>query len=99
EKYIGKTIQEVLPHIASFVEPIYQQVLLTGKPILNQELSSASLQHPDIIRHFLVSYFPIPGEDSRLSGVGTVLVEISDRKRAEQELRLANERLQYMLTS
>ena len=99
EKHIGKTIQEVLPHIASFVEPIYQQVLLTGKPLLNQELSSASPQQPDIIRHFLVSYFPIPGEDNRPSGVGTVLVEISDCKRAEQELRLANERLQYLLTS
>ncbi|WP_341528224.1 PAS domain S-box protein [Nostoc sp. UHCC 0302] len=99
EKHIGKTIQEVLPHIASLVEPIYQQVLLTGKSIINQELTSASPQQPDIIRHFLVSYFPIPGEDNRPSGVGTVLVEISDRKRAEQELRLANERLQYLLTS
>jgi two-component system, sensor histidine kinase and response regulator len=104
--HIGKTISQVLPHIAPFVEPIYQQVLLTNQPILNQELSSASIKQPDIIRHFLASYFPIPGEDDRPSGVGTVLVEISElqaalreRKHVEQELRLANERLQYLLTS
>ncbi|MCC5645485.1 PAS domain S-box protein [Nostoc sp. CHAB 5824] len=111
--HIGKTIYEVLPHIAPLVEPIYQQVLLTGQPILNQELSGASIKQPDIIRHFLVSYFPIPGEDDRPSGIGTVLVEISElqaalrerqaalreRKHVEQELRLANERLQYLLTS
>ncbi|MFS0519459.1 PAS domain S-box protein [Nostoc sp. UIC 10607] len=106
QDHIGKTIYEVLPHIAPLMEPIYQQVLLTGQPILNQELSGASIKQPDIIRHFLASYFPIPGEDDRPSGVGTVLVEISEleaalreRKHVEQELRLANERLQYLLTS
>ncbi|MEH2349440.1 MAG: PAS domain S-box protein [Nostoc sp.] len=106
QDHIGKTIHEVLPHIAPLMQPIYQQVLLTGQPILNQELSAASIKQPDIIRHFLASYFPIPGEDDRPSGVGTVLVEISElqaalreRKHVEQELRLANERLQYLLTS
>ncbi|MEH1946675.1 MAG: PAS domain S-box protein [Nostoc sp.] len=106
QAHIGKTIHEVLPDIAPLVEPIYQQVLITGQPILNQELSSASIKQPDIIRHFLASYFPIVGEDDRPSGVGTVLVEISElhaalreRKHVEQELRLANERLQYLLTS
>ncbi|MCW5312806.1 PAS domain S-box protein [Nostoc sp. KVJ3] len=106
EDHIGKTIHEVLPQMAHLVEPTYQQVLLTGQPILNQELSGASLKQPDIIRHFLVSYFPIAGGDDRPSGVGTVLVEISElqaalreRKHVEQELRLANERLQYLLTS
>ncbi|RCJ35697.1 histidine kinase [Nostoc punctiforme NIES-2108] len=106
QDHIGKTIHEVLPHIAPLVEPIYQQVLLTGQPILNQELSSTSIKQPDIIRHFLASYFPIVGEGDRPSGVGTVLVEISElhaalreRKHVEQELRLANERLQYLLTS
>ncbi|MEH2425554.1 MAG: PAS domain S-box protein [Nostoc sp.] len=99
QDHIGKTIHEVLPHIAPLMEPIYQQVLLTGQPILNQELSGGSIKQPDIIRHFLASYFPIPGEDDRPSGIGTVLVEISYRKHVEQELRLANERLQYLLTS
>ncbi|MEH2290655.1 PAS domain S-box protein [Nostoc sp.] len=106
QDHIGKTIHEVLPDIAPLMEPIYQQVLISGQPILNQELSGASIKQPDIIRHFLASYFPIVGEDDRPSGVGTVLVEISElqaalreRKHVEQELRLANERLQHLLTS
>ncbi|MEH1767075.1 MAG: PAS domain S-box protein [Nostoc sp.] len=99
QDHIGQTIYEILPHIAPLVEPIYQQVLLTGQPIINQELSGVSVKEPDIIRHFLASYFPILGEDDRPSGVGTLLVEISYRKHVEQELRLANERLQYLLTS
>ncbi|MDZ7953797.1 PAS domain S-box protein [Nostoc sp. DedQUE09] len=106
QDHIGKTIHEVIPYIAPLVEPIYQQVLVTGQPILNQELSITSSKQPDVIRHFLASYFPIIGEGDRPSGVGTVLVEISElhaalreRKHVEQELRLANERLQYLLTS
>jgi two-component system, sensor histidine kinase and response regulator len=99
QDHIGQTIHEVLPHIAPLVEPIYQQVLLTGQPILNEEVSGVSTKEPNITRNFLASYFPIPGEGDRPSGVGTVLVEITDRKRVEQELRLANERLEYLLTS
>ncbi|MDZ8054721.1 MAG: PAS domain S-box protein [Aulosira sp. ZfuVER01] len=99
QDHIGKTIYEIIPQIAPLIAPFYKQVLLTGQPILNLEVSTPSPKQPDSVRHFLVSYFPIPGEDDRPSGVGTVMVEISDRKYAEQELRLANERLQYLLTS
>ncbi|BAY09561.1 PAS domain S-box protein [Calothrix sp. NIES-2098] len=97
--HIGKSIYEIVPQMAPLVAPFYKQVLLTGQPILNVEVSIPSPQQPEIVRHFLISYFPIPGEDDRPSGVGTVMVEISDRKYAEQELRLANERLQYLLIS
>ncbi|MBD2356464.1 PAS domain S-box protein [Tolypothrix sp. FACHB-123] len=97
--HIGRTIYEVVPQMALFVAPFYKQVLLTGQPILNLEVSIPSPKKPETVRHFLISYFPIPGEDDRPSGVGTVMVEISGRKYAEQKLRLANERLQYLLTS
>ncbi|MBD2204640.1 PAS domain S-box protein [Calothrix sp. FACHB-1219] len=99
KNHIGRTIYEVVPQMAPFVAPFYKQVLLTGQAILNLEVSIPSTKKPEIVRHFLVSYFPIPGEDDRPLGVGTVMVEISDRKYAEQKLRLANERLQYLLTS
>ncbi|WGV25996.1 PAS domain S-box protein [Halotia branconii] len=97
--HIGKTIYEVLPQIAHTVTPLCEQVLLTGQPIHNQEMSGLLPKQPDTIRHFLASYFPIFGEDDRPSNVGTVIIEISDRKHAEQKLRLANERLEYFLTS
>lgn len=93
---IGKTIYEVMPNIAPLLEPIYQQVLSTGQAMINQELS-VSFQS-GIVRHLLVSFFPISGENGQPSGVGTVAAEISDRKRAEKELRLANERLQHLLS-
>ncbi|MBV6621722.1 MAG: PAS domain S-box protein [Rivularia sp. (in: Bacteria)] len=87
KEHLGKTIQEVLPNIASEVEPIYQQVLATNKPILNLEFSGISVSQPETTRNFLVSYFPIPGEDNSPVGVGNVLVEITALKQAETALR------------
>ncbi len=87
EEHLGKTIQEIVPQIAPIVEPIYQQVLATNQPIINCEFSGASLAEPDVIRDFLFSYFPIPGEDNIPVGVGNVLVEITALKQTQTALR------------
>jgi PAS domain S-box-containing protein len=86
EEHLGKTVAEILPHIAPTLEPIYQRVLNNGETILNTEISGVSPKEPDIVRHFLASYFPIPGSDGRPSGVGTVLVEITERKHTQAAL-------------
>ncbi|GAB1542340.1 hypothetical protein NUACC21_50140 [Scytonema sp. NUACC21] len=90
--HIGRTIREAIPHMASLIETKYQQVLTTGQAIINQEVSVTLPQQPDVTRYFLVSYFPIPGENGQYSGVGTVAVEISQRKQAEVALRESADR-------
>ncbi len=85
--HIGKSLRAVLPKLAPKVEPICEQVLRTGEPILNLEVSGETQSFPGIVRHWIISYFPIPGEEGRPSGVGTVVVEISDRKRTEAALQ------------
>ncbi|PAX52314.1 GAF domain-containing protein [Brunnivagina elsteri] len=84
--HIGKTLNQVLYQISAFIEPLYRQVLTTGEAILNQELNATSPKEPGILRNFLVSYFPILGDDGIPSDVGSVLVEITDLKRAELAL-------------
>jgi two-component system, sensor histidine kinase and response regulator len=88
----GKSIYEIFPQIASIIEPIYQRVLATGESVLYQEISAYSRDDQKSLRHFLTSYFPIQGSDGRLSNVGTVIVEITDLKRATAALRSAAER-------
>jgi PAS domain S-box-containing protein len=85
--HIGKTVREVLPDLAPTLEPLYQQVMTTGEPILNLELSGETPSLPGIVRYWMTSYFPIPGEEGRPSGVGSVVVEISE---VYDELRLRN---------
>ena len=90
--YIGKTIWEVEPEIASTVGSMYEKVLSTNEPILNLEVSHATTAHPDVVRDWLSSYFPLPGEDGEPIGIGAFVLEVSDRKALERELVLRQSR-------
>ena len=89
EAHLGKTIREIVPQLADILEPLFQQVFATGKPILNFELSGETGSSPGELRDFQLSYFPLMGEEAKPKAVGTVVTEITERKRAEVELNYA----------
>ncbi|MBD1835713.1 PAS domain S-box protein [Cyanobacteria bacterium FACHB-472] len=88
EAHLGKTTTELLPELAPIVNPLIQQVLTTGQPILNLEITAEALNQPGMMRYWLASYFPILDNNSSLQtvGVGVIVIEISDRKRAQEAL-------------
>ncbi|MEG4345587.1 PAS domain S-box protein [Microcoleus sp. A003_D6] len=90
--YIGKTIWEAEPRIAPTVGPLYEQVLSTNEGILNLELSHANTAQPDVMRDWLTSYFPLPGEDGKPIGIGAFILEVTDRKNLERELTVRQAR-------
>ncbi|MEH2224568.1 PAS domain S-box protein [Nostoc sp.] len=87
-EHIGKTTWEIVPDIAPKQEQLFRQVLATGEPILDLEISGETPKFPGVIRTWLASYFPIQSEANEPISMGIVVVEISDRKRAEQMLEL-----------
>lgn len=87
QEHIGKTFSEVLPELAPLLEPFYQQVLANNQPILNLEVSGEIPTQPGSLCHWVASFFPILGNDGLSSGIGAVVVDITDRKQAEQSLR------------
>ncbi|MEA5604529.1 PAS domain-containing protein [Nostoc sp. UHCC 0252] len=86
--HIGKTTWEIVPDLASKQEQIFRHLLTTGEPILDLEISGETPKLPGVIRTWLASYFPIQSETDEPISIGIVVVEISDRKRAEQMLEL-----------
>ncbi|MFB8787407.1 MAG: PAS domain S-box protein [Potamolinea sp.] len=90
EEHLGKTLTEVIPDIAPFVAPILKQVQTTGKPILNREISTDTPQLPGVKRDWLISYFPIFEDESKVVAVGVILTEITERKQAEEKIKAAN---------
>ena len=84
--HIGRSVREVLPEWASTVlEPILQGILDTGKPILDYELVGETRKEPGIVRYWHTSYYPLRDENGSIFGVGGIVIEITDRKRAEQK--------------
>lgn len=83
----GRTVRDILPSLAPSIEPVYNQVLTTGQPILNREESAILPNHPDEKRTWLASYFPILHSAQMPPQVGVILMEISEIKQLEMQLR------------
>jgi PAS domain S-box-containing protein len=97
EQHIGRTVREVVPRLASALEPVFQQVLTTGEPALDFELTGETPSLPGIQRHWMLSYFPIAGADGRPNAVGAIVVETTERKQAEERSKLDEARANTLL--
>jgi PAS domain S-box-containing protein len=89
--HLGRPLREVLPQLAPLLEPLFRQVLETGAPLLDQEVTGETPAAPGVQRHWLASYYRVPDVDGTPLGLGGVVVEITDRKHAEEALRQAAE--------
>ena len=83
--HIGRSLREMLPKLATTLEPMLQEILDTGKPILDYEVGGETPKQPGILRYWQASYYPLRDENGLVFGVGAIVIEISDRKRAEKE--------------
>jgi diguanylate cyclase (GGDEF)-like protein len=66
---------------------IHRHVLSTGEPILNREETKIISENPEDNQTWLMSYFPIFDTNRQPSKVGMIVLEISDRKRLELQLK------------
>ncbi|OCQ99742.1 histidine kinase [Oscillatoriales cyanobacterium USR001] len=82
-EHLGKTIKEILPKLAPILEPINQQVLDTGIPVINYEINGETPAQPGVIRNWTISFFPLFNNQNQVIGIGTVVVEITDQKRTQ----------------
>ncbi|WP_258003606.1 PAS domain-containing protein [Fischerella muscicola] len=90
EQHLGRTLGDILPQWAPIIEPIFQQVMATKEPLLNQEVVGAT-NPADVVRHSLVNYFPVCLPDGEVIGLGVTDLDISDRRQAEEALRRSEE--------
>ncbi len=80
EEHLGRRPSEIFGDVGAGWERWWQTVLTTGEPIVNLEVSILVLGRRE---HALVSYYPVRDVDGNLLGVGTLVTDISERKRSE----------------
>jgi PAS domain S-box-containing protein len=86
EEHLGRTVREILPKVADTVEPVLRRVIETGEPALNLEQCVVTAREPVGARHFVSSFYPIKNGGGRVLGVNVVVMEITERKKIEEEL-------------
>ena len=94
EAHLGQRINDILaPALSSLIEPYVEQVFTSGEGVYNVESGNRTLAAGQKARHFLTSWYPVKTQGELLY-VGAVVVDITERKQAEEELRALNERLE-----
>jgi PAS domain S-box-containing protein len=91
EEHVGKLLADVIGELGPVLEPLYRRVLETGEPIVHTESTDDAALNIGERRHWLSSYYPVRTPAGEVIGVGAVIMEITDRKRADDRLRLLAE--------
>ncbi len=86
EAHLGRTLAEMRPDIADRIQPLLEEVLATGKPLLHLEFTE---ERPQAVgpQHRLVSIYPVADARGRIFAVGVLVVDITGRKHDEEVLR------------
>jgi PAS domain S-box-containing protein len=92
-EHIGRTIREVLPDMSEELEPLYQQVIQSGLPIVNHKIHGRTSAQPGIERIWLICYHPLLGSDGKVLGVNVMVQEITETQKVLEALRESE--LQY----
>ena len=87
--HLNRRISEVLPLIGPQVEDIVKRVFDRGQPALAIEITGQIHAAREGNRCWLASFFPICSDGGTVSNVSAVVMEITDRKRTEEALRLS----------
>jgi PAS domain S-box-containing protein len=86
KEHLGRTIPEVLPEWSPILVPIMQRIAQTREPLVNTEVTAALPSDPANAHTWLVNYYPVVAPNDELLGVGGVVIDITERKRTEEQL-------------
>jgi PAS domain S-box-containing protein len=87
-RHLGRTIAEMLPDPAAAVlQGCIQNVFETGEPVAQFELDTDISGNTGQVRSWLINVYPVKTTSEAVRWVGAIIVEATERKRAEEALR------------
>jgi PAS domain S-box-containing protein len=96
DEVVGKTAYDVFPEeTARVIEAHDAEVLRSG------EVSEREVEAPldDGVHTYLAVKFPVVDAEDRVSGVGAIAIDITERKRAQEAMREARDDLEAQIAT
>jgi CheY-like chemotaxis protein len=76
--HVGRTLGEVIPAVAKLIEPVFREVIESGRPVMAFKLRGETAKVPGVQRTWLEDYFPLKRPDGTVAAVGAVVREIEE---------------------
>ena len=90
EDHLGRSVRDCVPALADSVEQIVRSIMQTGEPVTGIEVAGQRADQPE--QRFWITYWhPLRSPAGEIVAVNVAAEEITERKRSEQEMRLARE--------
>src|SRR5579859_1176913 len=87
-RHLGRSIGEMLPETAAEVlQRHVQSVFETGQPVTQFELNTTLPGDETQVRNWLINVYPVKATSETVRWVGAIVVDATERKRAEEALR------------
>ncbi len=97
--HLGRTMPQIIPHLAGGIEPLMREVLTTGQPIVDLQITGETPDDPGERRFWRASYYPVPDGAGSFQGVGTVVLDITEQLRMTAAIRDSEERFRLVVAS
>ena len=94
EAHLGHSVRELLPDLADSIEPLFRQIMATGVPMLNLEVTEESAACPGGRRFWRAQYYPLRSAAGEVIGINGMAEDITERKHIEDEVRELNTHLE-----
>ncbi|MYN47473.1 PAS domain-containing protein [Pseudoduganella sp. FT93W] len=97
--HLGRHVADMIadPDLRREVLADYRSVLETGQPAINLPRSGHPETSPDQLRHWVISYYPQFGNDGRIVGITGLMLDVTEQKRIEGELRKSRQLLRSVV--
>ena len=97
--HLGRHVAEMIPDpdVRRAVLADYRTVLDSGRPLTGLQRSGHPAVSPGQLCHWVVSYYPQFGTDGRIIGITGLLMDVTELKRAEAELRQSRQLMSSMV--
>ena len=90
EGHLGRSVRDCVPALADSVERIVRSIMETGEPVIGIEVAG---QRADQVeeRSWMTYWHPLRTPNGEIVAVNVAAEEITERKRAEREIRNARD--------
>jgi PAS domain S-box-containing protein len=96
DDFIGKTVRDIAPSAADWVEPVMRRIFETGEPVLNLEVAGTIPDEQGRTRQWLISFVPAQGPAGATNAISVLVLDITDVRELERSLSESEARVRML---